>query len=151
MPTVTGTLRDFNIQSLAAYSPRLIFTPSSTAVSTSRLYSTKPIIVTPNLGGDFEVFLVASDSVFPMVSYSIRVEWLDAENGYVGADVIDWELLVPEAGGAIGDIMQVPANPILAWVDVVEPPFKPVPGVWWLQVNPDDPDDPRATGILWEA
>lgn len=151
MPKVTGTLRDFNIASLAAYSPRIIFTASSAATTSTRIYATKPIIVTPNLGGDFEVFLQASDTMNPIVWYTVRVEWLDADSGYVGVDLPDWKLFVPSMDSNIGDILDVPANPALAWVSL-DPPLNPTPGLWWLKVNPDDPTDPRNTGelLVWE-
>lgn len=150
MPNVTGTLRDFNITTLAAYSPRIIFTASSAATSPTRLYSTKPIVVTPNLAGDFEVFLQATDTLNPSVWYTIRVEWLDSDGGYVGVDLLEWKLFVTDDGGSIGDLLAVPANPAQVWIGL-EPPPHPTPGLWWLQANPDNPDDPRNTGdiLVW--
>ncbi|PZE89934.1 hypothetical protein [Curtobacterium sp. MCBD17_008] len=149
MPIVTGTLRDFAITTLAAYNPRIIFTASGVATSSTRLYSTKPIVATPNLAGDFEVFLQATEDLNPLVWYTIRIEWLDSDEGYVGVDLADWKLFVPSAGGSIGDLIGIPPNPALVWVGV-DPPSTPSTTVWWLQVNPDDPDDPDATGILYE-
>ncbi|WIB16282.1 hypothetical protein DEJ34_03875 [Curtobacterium sp. MCPF17_050] len=149
MPAVTGTLRDFNIQSLAAFSPRIIFTPSGVAVSETRLYSTKPVVVVPNLGGDFEVFLQATEDVDPAVWYTIRIEWLDSDKGYVGVDLVEWKLFVPSDGGSIGDLLRVPASAVRVWVGL-EPPAYPSPGTLWLLMNPDDVDDPRNTGYLYE-
>lgn len=150
MAVVTGTLTDFGLQSLAGLSPRIIFTASDPTTLGGRLFSTKPIVVIPSSSGAFSVDLQPTEFIMPEVFYRIRVEWLDSDGGYVGVDFFDWPLYVPEAGGAIGDLALTDANPQLAWVGVDEPPRLPVRTSWWLQVNPDDPDDPRATGILWE-
>jgi len=150
MAIVTGTLTDFGLQALTSLSPRIIFTASEPATLSGRLFATVPIVVTPSATGTFSVDLQPTDFVTPGVFYRVRVEWLDAAGGYVGVDLLDWPLYVPAGGGAIGDLVQVDANPALAWVGVDPPPQLPVRTVWWLQVNPDDPDDPRATGILYE-
>jgi hypothetical protein len=147
MPTVTGTLRDFNITTLAAHSPRIIFTASGVAFSPTRIYSTIPIVVTPDLAGDFSVFLQATEDVDPAIWYTIRIEWLDSDGGYVGVDLVEWKLFVPSAGGSIGDLMEVPANGVRIWVDI-DPPKYPSPGTLWLKVNPDNVDDPAGTGEL---
>ncbi|WIB16281.1 hypothetical protein DEJ34_03870 [Curtobacterium sp. MCPF17_050] len=40
-------------------------------------------------------------------------------------------------------------QPNQTWVGPT-PPLNPTAGKQWLQTNPDDPDDPRNTGILYE-
>jgi hypothetical protein len=149
MATVTGILTDFNLQSLDSYSARIIFTASEPATLPGRLLSTKEIVVIPGADGSFSVDLRPTDAITPQVFYRVRIEWLDSDGGFVGTDYIGWRLFVPSDGGPIGDLLSMPSNPSMVW-EGPTPPENPTPGTWWLQVNPDDPDDPRNTGQLYE-
>lgn len=151
MAVITGTLLDFSLDALAPYSPRLIFTGSQPATAGGKLLSTRPFMVRVEADGSFSVDVQPNDVTYPATYYTVRVEWLDADDGFIGVDLWDFPIYVPSSGGNIGDLMQTTANPQLAWVGVNPPSgVLPVATVWWLQVNPDDPDDPRATGILYE-
>lgn len=150
MATVTGTLNDFNLQSLASYSPRVVFTASEPAASPARLFSTKPIMVTPNASGGFTVELQPTTQLVPEgVFYRIRIEWLDSTGGFVGVDFVDWPLLVPDTGGSIQDLLDVAPGTSLVWVGLVPPPEDPPKaGRLWLVMNPLNPNDPANTGEL---
>jgi len=150
MPTVTGTLRDFKLDTLNSLSPRVIFTASEAAVTSNAILSTRPIVVIPNAAGGFTVELQSTDSVQPLVFYRIRVEWLESDDGYVGVDLLDWPLYVPAEGGSIGDLLGTPSNPMQVWIGLTPPPSPVTPGTWWLVSNPDDVTDPRNTGELFE-
>ena len=150
MPTVTGTLRDFKLDTLNSLSPRIIFTASEPAVTSNAILSTRPIVVIPNAAGGFTVELQSTDSVQPLVFYRIRVEWLEDTGGYVGVDFVDWPLYVPSDGGSIGDLLSTPSNPASVWIDLEPPPEPVAPGTWWLRSSATNPDDPRNTGYLYE-
>lgn len=151
MAKIFGTLLDFSLDALAPYSPRLVFTPSQPSTTSGTLLSAKPFRVGVDPDGHFEVDVQPTDVTSPESFYTVRVEWLDTDGGFIGVDLWDFPIYVPSTGGAIGDLMRATANPQLAWVGVNPPSgVLPVATVWWLQVNPDDPDDPRATGILYE-
>jgi hypothetical protein len=149
MAIVTGTLTDFNLQSLYSASARLVFTASDPGILPGRLLSTRPIVVIPSASGAFEVDLRPTDAIMPLVWYQVRIDWLDSDGGYVGTDFVPWPLFVPSEGGAIGDLLSMPSNPGMVW-EGPTPPDNPTPGTWWLQVNPNDPADPRNTGQLYE-
>jgi hypothetical protein len=151
MANVTGTLTDFGLNSLSAFSPRILFIPSGPAVSGASLFSDKPLIVVPAADGSFYINLQPTDALMPNVYYTVRIEWLDSSNSYVGVDAITWPLYVPSGGGSIGDLIRVPMNPALVWVDLAPPTEgTETPGSWWLQLNPDDPNDPANTGDLYQ-
>jgi len=150
MAVITGTLLDFSLDALAPYSPRLIFAGSQPATSGDRLLSTRPFMVRVEADGSFSVDVQPTDSVTPAAWYTVRVEWLDSDGGFVGVDLPDWRIFVPKEGGAIGNLIQAPSNPALVWVGLTPPPAPVTPGTWWLVSNPDDVTDPRNTGELFE-
>lgn len=137
MPTVTGTLSDFGLAALAPYSPELVFTPSNPAVNATNILGTRPIRVTPTATGTFTVVLASTDDMRPATWYTISAQWLDPNGGYVGKDFADWQLRVPVAGGALVDLLGIPANPAQAWVDEIAP-ANPTPGLWWLTPSTAD-------------
>lgn len=134
MANVTGTLKDFRSLEFSSLSPTVTFTASGPAVSGASLFSTVPVVVTPASNGTFTVALQATDAVHPGVWYTVKVSWLDSVGGYVGLDYPGWKLFVPTAGGAIGDLISVPANPAMVWTGEY-PPTNPTPGTWWLQAS----------------
>jgi hypothetical protein len=154
MATVTGTLNDFSLSSLASYSPRIIFTASEPAASPARLLSTRPVTVTPAASGAFTVELHPTTQLRPAgVHYTIRIEWLDADGGFVGVDIAGWKLFVPDSGGDITDLTDASPGSSLIWVGLVPPPGTPAPGQLWVVMNPLNPDDPANTGEIreWSA
>lgn len=148
MAKITGSLTDFSLQSLASSSPRIIFTASGPAVSAQRLFATKPIVVIPTADTYFTVDLAPTEGLAPASWYTMRVEWLDSDGGFVGLDLIDWQLPVPVEGGVLGDLIRVPATPTTPWIGLTPPPSV-TPGLWWLEMNPNDLDDPANTGYLY--
>lgn len=131
MALVTGTLRNFGIESLAPYSPQIVFTPSGNAVLGDYLLATDPIVVTPQVSGVFEVNLAPTVDIRPDCWYTIAIQWLDAGGNYIRKDFPDWKLRVPSIGGTVTALLAVPANPAQVWVGETPPP-NPVPGTWWL-------------------
>jgi len=149
MAKIWGTLLDFSLDPLSPYSPRLYLVPSEASTAGTLLLSSRPFPVGVADDGSFSVDVKPTDDIMPPAWYTVRVEWMDASGGFIGVDQWDYKINVPAEGGAIGDLMETPANPSRTWVGV-DPPPNVAPGTWWLQVNPDDPDDPRATGVLVE-
>jgi hypothetical protein len=131
LATVTGTLTDFGLAALAAYSPQLIFTPSGPAINTTSLLGTRPITVTPAADGTFTVTLATTEDMQPATWYTISAQWLNSTGGYIGRDFPEWQLFVPTAGGNITALLSIPTNPAQVWVNPVAP-ANPTPGTWWL-------------------
>lgn len=149
MAVISGNLTDFSLDALAPYSPRLTFIPSQPATAGGRLFATKPFSVrVDSTTGAFSVDVQPTDNLIPAAYYTIRVDWLDSDGGFVGVDFPDWRITVPAAGGAIGDLLASPVEPSLVWVGLTAP-RDPVPGTWWLKSNPNDLTDPRNTGELF--
>lgn len=148
MAIITGTLRDFGLQSLAAYAPQVVFTPSSPAVGGPYLLSTEPVIVTPEVGGQFEANLMPTIDLRPDCWYWISIVWLDPAGNYIRKDFLDWKLRIPtSAGGAISDLLSVPSNPAQAWVGVTEPD-NATPGTWWLNPTTGELKE-RTANMSW--
>lgn len=132
MALVTGTLRDFGLQSLAEYSPQVIFTPSSPAIGGPYLLATEPVVAIPLIGGQFEANLIPTIDLRPDCWYTISIQWLNLDGDYIRKDFLDWKLRIPSAlGGEISDLLAAPPNPSQAWVGE-SPPDNPAPGTWWL-------------------
>lgn len=150
--TITGTLSDFGLDSLDAYNPSLVFTPSSPATTPDgQLLATRPITVTPDAAGAFTVDLVASSTTFPETYYLITVEWLDSPSGFTAKDFPGWRFYAPAGGGEIGDVGWAPSNPALAYFSTSEPPGSNfTDGTWWLDADMADPASVEASGILYE-
>lgn len=146
MATVTGTLADFGLESLAQFAPEITFTPSGPAVFAPYLMASKPISVIPAPDGTFSVDLFESFFGHPATWYTIKITWLNGANVPVGFDPIDWKLMVPEGGGALVDLLEVPSNPAQVWVGPPDPndPSQPLgltnptSGTWWLNPNTGD-------------
>jgi hypothetical protein len=136
MALVTGTLSNFQLGSIAAFSPTITFTPSGPAVLTPYLLATKPITVVPETDGTFSLDLFENIG-HPATWYTIRVEWLNGAGVPTGVDFIDWKLLVPPGGGALGDLIAVPSNPAMVWTSET-PPTDPTPGTWWFNPTTGD-------------
>jgi len=137
MATVTGTLWDFGLASIAQYMPQIIFTPSGPATTETKLFATRPIVVTPAVGGAFSVDLKSTDDVQPAVWYRATVRWLDSAGEYVSQDSPDFKLFVPAAGGAIGSLLRdVIPFPSEVWVGETDNPdygfwFQPSTNILW--------------------
>lgn len=146
MATVTGTLNDFGLQAMAHLDPRIVFTLSGPAVTTSRvLLATRSIVVPVTEGhGFWSVELATTVGMRPERVINTRVEWRDPDfygegSGFIGVDFHGWQLFVPPEGGSFADLVSAPSNPESVWVGPT-PPENAVPGTWWLNTDPESPD-----------
>lgn len=149
MPIVNGTLTDFGLDPLTVNSPTLYFRSSSTGVAGLNILSArKAVEVTPAANGYFEADLVASAAVAPAdAHYIIELRYRDAATGQMVSEVLPWKLFVPTGGGALGDLLRVPANPALVFTGT-EPPELAAAGLWWL--DPETGDLAEFDGAAWE-
>lgn len=138
MAIVTGTLNDFGLDALTAYSPEIAFIPSGPAVNAVKLLATRTVMASPGSDGSFTVDLAPTDNLRPERWYTIRIQWLDASGGYVGADFPDWRLYVPTAGGILADLIAAPWNPALVWVGADAPTGIPTVNTFWLDIITGD-------------
>lgn len=137
MAFVTGKLNDFGLDTLTAFHPEIVFTPSGPAIGPTVLFATRPIVAIPAADGTFSVDLSPTEDIRPDRWYAISIRWLDSAGGYIAVDFPDWQLRVPPAGGTLSDILNVPANPAQVWV-FETPPANPTPGTWWLNPTTGD-------------
>lgn len=156
MAVVTGTLKTFGLESLAGKRPVIVFEANKAATGPGgELFATDPVRVTPGTNDTFSARLQPTEGLItPDVHYKMFIEYLDSANNYVRVDNPDWTLRVPTAGGALGDLLQLPRlNSAL----VITAPRAPAVwlglGAMWLHMDPDDPnnpDNPNNTGNLYE-
>ena len=132
MPLVTGTLTDFGLQPLTGAQPELIFTPQEPATKNGRLLATRPIVVTPQPSGYFEVDLISTVGVVPATWYEVTIRWVDPASGF---DHVRWRLTVPDGGGQIGTLLAAPAGPGTFYAGRERPP---VDGKIWLDTSGTD-------------
>lgn len=153
MVLVYGTLSDFGLQSLAAGSPRVVFTPSGAGTLGRRLFSSDPVVAYPATDGSFTVDLQPTDGIVPEVWYTVSIEHLKQGGQFTHYDVLGYRLFVPIIGGELGNLPEAPLSPSTVLVSLDPPP----PGYkgWYLNApgpaeDPGDPNDPASsgTGIL---
>jgi len=138
MAIVSGTLSDFGLTPLAGFQPTIIFTPSGVGVSGTRLLATRPIQVTPNPDGQFQLDLMSTDDITPATWYEVQIRWLEPSGGYSHIDFVDWKLFVPAAGGPLGNLLRAPSNnQLLVIWQATEPNPWPV-GVVWANTTTGD-------------
>ena len=132
MPTITGKLNSFNVQSMGSLRPQIIFTPSSPgAVDPNLLVSEKPVVVSTFTGtylDEFSVELYSTWWVRPEVHFSVSIRYLFPDGGMSHVDLMPGELRVPPWGGTIAELYSLPANPLQAWVNSDAPPADAVAG-----------------------
>ena len=139
MPLVTGTLSDFIRDPLAAaLSPQIVFVPSSAAAKNGLLFASRPIIVTPQPSGYFEVDLFSTEGTTPPTWYTVRIQWVESNGGYLGADHLEWKLRVPADGGQIGALLDAPAPSGAVWFGP-EPPSSPSRYTGWVNTGLNPP------------
>jgi hypothetical protein len=131
MPTVTGTLADFNLQALTGLRPKIIFRPNRSALSPTRLYVARPIEVTPADDGSFSVELVPTQLLEPAAWYTIEIRWQEPSGRELGRDYPDWRVFVTAEGGTLSGLISTPADNTLL--------------VAW---QPNQPD-PWPSGLVW--
>lgn len=130
MPKVTGQLTDFGFDALEGHAPRLLFIHNTPGVAGTSVLTTRPVVVPVAHNGYFEADLIASARIAPAGYYTVRIEWTEYPNR-LQSETFPGRLYVPANGGALADILRVPANPALVWTGE-EPPANPSPGTWWL-------------------
>lgn len=153
MPTITFTLSDFGLDSLASKSPTVKFVPSGAGVHGTRLFTSTPVLATLT-GSNGTVTLSETDGVVPAVWYTIQIEHLKTGGEYTHFDVVGLRIFVPP--GYSGPISELPGLPLSAATVLVslDPPPPGYKG-WYLNapgpcLPPGDPDNPASsgTGIL---
>ena len=132
MATVTGTLRNFGWSNMSNLKPRVWFIPSGPAVRVSRLLATPPIEATISTTGNLTVTLEQTVGTRPDSWYNIRIEWLDPGGNYIGADYPEWRLYVPQQGGELSELLDVPPASGDVWVGPTPPPTT---SRLWLDTN----------------
>lgn len=112
---VYGTITDCGLRPLAGRQLRLRFTLSGPATENERLLVTEPVEVTPDQYGGFRVDLWETTLLAPATWYDVTAVWLVA--GQAPAyQKLPQKLRVPRGGGAIGDLLLVPAPPgAMSW------------------------------------
>ena len=134
MAVVSYTLSDMGLASLAAYSPRLVFTPSGPAVKGSILFASRPIGSTPNTFGEGTVTLSSTETMIPETWYTLTITWLDSAGNYISKDFPDWKIRVPAADGDLSDMIDAPAPGYLIWFGP-EPPINPSEYTGWIDTD----------------
>lgn len=143
MTAIVGNLRDFAADLIDAQ-PQIIFTASQPATTGTYLLATKPVVVTPDIDGNFEAQLQATTSLTPWDTYyTVSVRWLEADGGYQAQDFPAWRIYVPDVTSNpagpywLSGLIDQPVNPAWVWVSDTEPP-NPVLGSWWMRPSTGD-------------
>lgn len=130
MSTITFTLSDFGLASLASKAPTVKFVPSGAGILGSQLFSSTPVIATL-VGQNGTVTLAPTDGVMPKVWYTVQIEHLNPGGEYTHFDVLGLKVFVPDGyDGPITGLPGVPLSPMTVLVSLDEPPagYKG----WWL-------------------
>lgn len=130
MPTITFTLSDFGLASLASKLPTVKFVPSGAGVAGSRLFASTPVTAVM-VGDEGTVTLQATDGVVPIAWYTVQIEHLNPGGEYTHFDLLDFKLFIPEGyDGPISGLPGTPLSPYTVLVSLDEPPagYKG----WWL-------------------
>jgi len=139
MPTVTGTLQDFNLQPLAGFRPELVFTASGAAVFRPRVFVTKPVVVSPTNLGAFTVELAATTLLRPDTWYTLAIRWLDPQGGYTTTDFPEWKIRVPEEGGNLAELAEAEPTDRMTWVGPNPPTGTLARYLWWIDTSSNPP------------
>lgn len=141
MALVTFTLKDFQLDSLAARQPQVWFHPSAPATSNGYVLSATPVGPVPlEINGTGQVDLVPT-TVMPQrdIHYTMRIQLLgQVEGEFTWVDFPDWKLYVPVAGGDFDDLISMPLNPTFLWVGTEPPPAGVASGTLWFNPATDD-------------
>lgn len=131
MPTLSGTLSDFELDALVGKFPRIRFVPSGPGVRDSRMLTSTPVEVIPDAAGAWSVTLHATDGVVPDMWFEVLVEHLQPGGEYSHFDRLDLRVYVPEGyDGPLAELPGTPLAPNTVYVSLDPPP----PGYkgWWL-------------------
>jgi hypothetical protein len=150
MPTVTGNVSTFGLESVSLAGAAIQFIPSQPAITGDRYVLSARTVSAPIAAGSgaFTVNLATTETTRPATYYSIRIVSLDPGENFTHIDFPEWELRVPVTGGPIADLLVLSANPAMAWVGDDPPPGDIVPGAWWL--DSDSSSDDFGWLLEWE-
>ena len=162
MALVSGSVLDLTAGSMDPLEIEVVFTlnaPNTYAAGSSagRIIPTEPAVIKPDSSGDFTVNLAVTTAMVNEGWYNLQLRWLGADSGTALIDFPDWQIIVPSAGGNLGDLVVNTAgggihNSRVVWVSQTAPPY-PRKFMLWLQQEPGespDPYDPANTGNLYE-
>ncbi|MFJ2506337.1 hypothetical protein [Microbacterium sp. NPDC087592] len=130
MPTITFTLSDFGLASLASKLPTVKFVPSGAGVAGDRLFSSTPVAAVM-VGDQGTVTLAATDGVAPKAWYTIRIEHLNPGGEYTHFDILGMQIFIPDDyDGPLTGLPGVPlaTNTVIVSLDPPPPGYKG----WWL-------------------
>ncbi|GEM_PF-5730717 len=131
MATITFTLSDFGLQSLAPFFPTVTFVPSGPGVKAGSLFASTPVKVTPNAAGIGSVELAATDGVIPAVWYEVQIEHLQPGGMFTHFDQLDLKIRIPDGyTGPLAGLPGTPLAPNTVYVSLTPPP--PSYRGWWL-------------------
>ncbi|MCW2132877.1 phosphodiester glycosidase family protein [Arthrobacter sp. VKM Ac-2550] len=151
MPLVTGRLTDITSVPLAHKEPELIFTLNGANTSGGTLYTSYPVVVTPDANGFFQAALAATQDMVDRGWYTLKIRMLGpSSDGATYLDFPNWRITVPREGGTLGTLLSHKGeNPDMVWVSM-DPPQSPRPFMKWLQQDPLNPNDPSNPSRLYE-
>jgi hypothetical protein len=152
MATITGSLRTWFGGSLTDRSPFIRFIPSGVGIQGNGIYSaaTRDHKVFEE-GGQFSIELDATVGKRPECWLEFEIHYFSTTGQQVRKDYPDVRLYIPDGNGTytFDEVTHGVSNPFLAWVQLDAPMTGP--GVkYWLETNPDNIEDPRNTGFLYE-
>lgn len=150
MTHVDLTLWDVGGGHLAAFQPDIIFTLNQAGAKDEGLFTTRPLIFTPKEDGSLSAWLTTTTDFPHDAWYTIAVRWLDPAGNYVQMDFPEWKVRVPVGGGALKNLIGLPTNARVIYVSLTRPTVL-VPNMLWLEQDPNDPENPRNTGKLYEV
>lgn len=128
MAVYTFKLLDFGLDSLTAFAPTVVFIADQPAFSGENVHITRRVVADLAADDSGSVELVPSVNTTPNVTYTMRIEWLDAGNNFTGMDIIGG--LVAALGG--GPIAEMGGIPITRFYVGETPPENPELDTWWL-------------------
>jgi hypothetical protein len=119
----------------------MIFTPSSAGVFRPRIFTARPVRITPNASGSFTVDLAATTLLRPDVWYELTIRWLDPLAGYTSTDFPGWKIRVPEEGGNIADLVDANPTSYSSYIGADDPAKFVQPGeaTWWIDTSSNPP------------
>lgn len=160
MALVTGTLKDILGYNYTSRRGEIRFTPNEPGVritgAPGQVVPTSHVKATIEANGDFSVDLANTNTFLTDMWYRMQIMWQDSEAGATLMDFPDWQIRVTGAGSIADMISFGPShggsggnnpNRGIWWVGLTDPPNR---NYVWLHMNPDNIDDPAASGDIRE-
>lgn len=155
MTHVKMTLWDIDANHLRSLQPQIIFKLNETGVKPGgNIYVTRETVYTPDVDGTLDALLASTTDFAHDAWYTMKIRWLNpgvgGAPGYSEYDFPAWKIRVPPEGGALADMVGPPSNARVVYVSLT-PPKDLIQSMLWLEQDPDNPDNPRNTGKLYEV